>query len=264
MGKSLNWIQRSQKKLMTEVEESIMKSAENIEKFKFREALADAMNVARIGNKYLAEEEPWKLVKTDVEKTKHIIHTALIIAHKAAYALAPFLPNSSMKICTILNTDLKQKDPDIKPGHTLNEANILFKKIEDEEMDAQIDKLKTNQMEKESPVAEGKANITFDDFQNMDIRTGKIISAEKIEKADKLLKLSVDLGNETRTIVSGIAEHYTPEELLGKVVSVIANLAPKRLKGVESQGMILMAEDKEGNLAFVSPEKNMGPGLEIR
>jgi len=248
------------KGLIAQIEDSIQKSEENIERFRFREALADAMNVARIGNKFLADEEPWKVVKTDPEKAKDIIHIALQIAKYSAEVLSNFLPNTSNKINHILNLESNQE---LRAGHKLNKAEILFQKIEDETIEVQIEKLKSNQV-KEAAIPNAKGNISFEDFLKLDIRTGKILSAEKIEKTDKLLKLSVDLGKETRTIVSGIAEHYSTEELPGKMVSVLTNLAPKKLRGVESQGMILMAEDKEGNLAFVQPEKAMGSGMEIR
>ncbi|MEM7161676.1 MAG: methionine--tRNA ligase [Bacteroidota bacterium] len=246
--------------LFQEIEQSIDKSSACVEAFKFREALSEAMNIARIGNKFLADEEPWKVIKEDEAKAKDIIHISLQIAIKCADALTSFLPGTSKKIHGILNLENGQE---LLAGHALNKAEILFKKIEDEEMEAQIAKLKANKMEEEAEVST-KDNISFEDFSNMDIRVGEIVQAEKIEKADKLLKLSVDLGHEKRTIVSGIAAHYKVEDLAGKKVVVLANLAPKKLRGVESQGMILMAEDTEGNLAFVSPEKEMKTGSEVR
>ena len=247
--------------ILNQAEEFIAKSQQNIEAFRFREALAEAMNVARLGNKFLADEEPWKLIKKDEEKTKSIIHIALQLAQKSAKALEVFIPSSSAKIKAILNLE---DDDNIGEGHSLNKAEILFPKIEDETIEKQIAKLKSKEVEAPKEEKAAKANISFEDFLKLDIRTAKIVSAERIEKADKLLKLTVDMGNETRTIVSGIAEHYSPEELPGKSVSVMANLAPKKLRGVESQGMILMAEDEDGKLAFITPEISMAPGSEIR
>ncbi len=219
------------------------------------------MTGARIGNKFLADTEPWKLIKTDPEAVKEIMHTALLLVEHSAKALAPILPKTSAK----LNAMLSIKDGEkLDPGSIIGPAVHLFKKVEDTEIDAQKSKLSKPAEALESDSLKGKPMITFDDFTKLDIQVGRITAAEKVEGADKLLKLSVDMGLEERCIVSGIAEHYNPEEVLGKQVSVLVNLAPRKIRGVESQGMILMAEDAEGNLAFVSPEKEIAAGSTVR
>ncbi|MCB0480159.1 MAG: methionine--tRNA ligase [Flavobacteriales bacterium] len=234
-----------------------------LSEFKFREGLTAAMELARYGNKYLADEEPWKLIKTDPEMVKLVLFHALQISQKLAEVMEPFLPNTSQKILTMLNLKHGQS---IMCGHQLAEVSLLFQKIEDDQIQIQIDKLennkKMNQVEK--PMNPQKDAIQFEDFQKMDIRVGTILYAEKVPKADKLLKLIVDTGLDKRTVVSGIAEHYNASEIIGKKVSVLLNLAPRKIRGIESQGMILMAENKEGVLSFVSPEKEVGSGSEIR
>jgi len=242
-----------------EIETSVLNLNKNINAYRFRDALADAMNVARIGNKYLADTEPWKLIKTDKERVKTILFTALQISEQLTKVFVPFLPTTVEKLLQILNLD----DKTILTGHRINKAELLFAKIEDEQIQQQIDKLiitkKSNL--KAKPM---KDEVSFEDFTKMDIRTATILTAEKVEKADKLLKLTVDTGIDERTVVSGIAEHYSPEEIIGKQVSILMNLAPRKIRGVESQGMILMAEDNAGKLSFVSPTKETENGCEVR
>lgn len=232
-----------------------------IAQFKFRDAQTEAMTLARIGNKYLADTEPWKLIKTDEESVKTILHVSLQICNALSEVFEPFLPTTSKKLKAMLNSN----GAELTAGHQINQPALLFQKIEDDVIEAQIKKLKDSNKKQSNPKAKPmKAEITFDDFTKMDIRTGTILTAEKHPDADKLLKMTVDTGIDVRTIVSGIAEHYAPEEIIGKQVSVLINLAPRKIRGIVSQGMILMAEDNEGNLAFVSPEKAVDNGGEVR
>lgn len=234
---------------------------ELLAQFKFRDAQTEAMTLARIGNKYLADTEPWKLIKTDEERVKTILHVSLQICNALSEVFEPFLPATSKKLKTMLNSN----EVELEAGHQINAATLLFQKIEDDVIEAQIKKLKESNKKQSNPKAKPmKDEITFDDFTKMDIRTGTILTAEKHPDADKLLKMTVDTGIDVRTIVSGIAEHYAPEEIIGKQVSVLINLAPRKIRGIVSQGMILMAEDNEGNLAFVAPEKAVDNGGEIR
>ena len=235
----------------------------NIENFRFREALKDAMNVARIGNKYLADTEPWKVIKTDPERVKTILNIALQITANTAIAIEPFMPFSSAKILRMLAVDKfgweRLGAMDLIPaGHQIGEPVLLFEKIEDDVIQRQLDKLaatKAANMAAEAAqhVEPQKDTIQFDDFQKMDIRVSTILAAEKVAKTKKLLKLTVDTGIDKREIVSGIAEHFTPEELVGKQVLVLVNLAPRELKGILSKGMILMAEDASGKLRLLQP-----------
>lgn len=239
------------------------KVAENLEKFSFRQALSDAMNVARIGNKYLADNEPWKTIKTDEELTKKIIATSLVIAKHLKNIIAPFLPATSAKLAHILNVSepVWSSDSTLSEGHQLNKAELLFTKFEDEEVEKQVNKLK------EAAAAAKPVNLepikdetTFDVFQKLDIRIATITEAEKVRKTKKLLKLTVDTGIDTRTVVSGIAEFYSPEEIIGKQVCLLVNLAPRAIKGIESQGMVLMAESPDSKLSFVLPETDKANG----
>jgi methionyl-tRNA synthetase len=250
---------------------AIAKSQTFITQFKFRDGLTEAMNLARFGNKFLADLEPWKLQKTDPEAVKKIMFSALNITAYLAQAIAPFLPDTASNIREMLKIDVDFKG--FLDGHEIGEAKLLFSKVEDEEVEKQMEKLAKPKTSASTPETSAplslqerpfKENINFDDFMKMDIRVGTITTAEKVKKADKLLQLSVDLGSETRTIVSGIAQHYSPEEVIGKQVSVMCNLEPRKLKGVLSQGMILMAEDSAGKLIFVSPESGFENGAEIR
>ena len=245
----------------------------NIEHYHFREALKDAMAYSRIGNKYLADTEPWKVVKTDPERVKTILNIALQITANIAIAIEPFMPFSAEKILKMLAVEkygweeLGSMEL-IAAGHTIGEAQLLFEKIEDDAIQAQLDKLEASRRAKlEAEAAQNvtsqKAEVSFDDFQKMDIRVSTILAAEKVSKTKKLLKLSIDTGIDKRTIVSGIAEYYTPEQLVGRQVLVLANLAPREIKGIESRGMILMAEDALGRLVLVQPEDKTMAGAMI-
>ena len=245
----------------------------NIEHYHFREALKDAMAYSRIGNKYLADTEPWKVVKSDPERVKTILNIALQITANIAIAIEPFMPFSAEKILKMLAVEkygweqLGSMEL-IAAGHTIGEAELLFEKIEDDVIQKQLDKLEASrraklEAEAAQNVTEQKAEVSFDDFQKMDIRVSTILTAEKVAKTKKLLKLSIDTGIDKRTIVSGIAEYYTPEELVGRQVLVLANLAPREIKGIESRGMILMAEDALGRLVLVQPEDKTMAGAMI-
>ena len=245
----------------------------NIEHYHFREALKDAMAYSRIGNKYLADTEPWKVVKSDPERVKTILNIALQITANIAIAIEPFMPFSAEKILNMLAVEkygweqLGSMEL-IATGHTIGEAQLLFEKIEDDVIQKQLDKLEASrraklEAEAAQNVTEQKAEVSFDDFQKMDIRVSTILAAEKVAKTKKLLKLSIDTGIDKRTIVSGIAEYYTPEELVGRQVLVLANLAPREIKGIESRGMILMAEDALGRLVLVQPEDKTMSGAMI-
>jgi methionyl-tRNA synthetase len=228
-----------------------------IEKYHFREYSQQLMNLARLGNKYLAEQEPWKLIKEDPERVKTIMNTALQIAASLAILSEPLLPFTSGKLKKMFNFSNSWNEVSgnvLAESHQINSAELLFDKIEDAEIEKQLEKLKANKMEESSKNVKSKENIRFDDFSKLDLRTGTIITAEKMAKTKKLLVLKVALENEERTIVSGIAESYNAEDVIGKKVTVLTNLEPREIRGVESQGMLLMGEDKDGRLMFVSPE----------
>ena len=243
----------------------------SLERYRFREAAQEFMNLARLGNKYLADEEPWKVIKQNEERVQTIMYVALQIAAGLAVLSEPFVPFTSNKLKSILalSTDLgwndvSQKESLLSAAHKINQSQLLFRKIEDSEIQKQLDKLeatkKANENEKKA-VTPQKETITFDDFTKLDMRVGTIVEAEKMPKTKKLLVLKVDTGIDTRTIVSGIAESFKPEDIIGKKVTVLVNLAPRPLRGVESQGMILMTESKEGKLVFVNPdEEGVGNG----
>ena len=235
----------------------------SIERYRFREAQGELMNVARLGNKYLADEEPWKMVKTNSERVQTQMYVALQIAAALQILCEPFLPFTSDKLKTILNSknlswNAVSETSDLLPaGHQIGEAEILFAQIEEAEIQKQIDKLEATKTANamENKVTEPqKTTTTFEDFAKLDIRVGTILEAEKMPKANKLLVLKVDTGLDIRTIVSGIAEHFSPEEVVGKRVTVLVNLAPRALRGVESEGMILMTNNAEGKLVFVNPD----------
>ena len=245
----------------------------NIEHYHFREALKDAMAYSRIGNKYLADTEPWKVVKSDPERVKTILNIALQITANTAIAIEPFMPFSAEKMLKMLAVDkfgweqLGSMEL-LSAGHTIGNAELLFEKIEDDVIQAQLDKLEASRKAKLAAeaaqnITEQKAEVSFDDFQKMDIRVSTILAAEKVAKTKKLLKLTIDTGIDKRTIVSGIAEYYTPEQLVGRQVLVLANLAPREIKGIESRGMILMAEDALGRLVLVQPEDKTMSGAMI-
>ena len=243
----------------------------NIENYRFREALKDAMNFARIGNKYLADSEPWKLIKTDAERVKTILNIALQITANIAVAIEPFMPFSAAKIlgmlaCKKFGWERLGAMDLLADGHQIGEPTLLFEKIEDDVIQKQLDRLaeiKKQNMAAEVKAEPQKAECTFDDFQKMDIRVSTILEAEKLPKTKKLLKLTIDTGIDKRTIVSGIAEHFTPEELVGQQVLVLVNLAPRDFKGITSQGMILMAEDATGALRLVQPNEKTNNGAMV-
>ena len=295
--------------------------SDNIEHFKFREALKEAMNIARLGNKYLTDTEPWKVAKTDMDRTASILYTSLQICADLAVAFEPFLPFSAEKLRKILNTgfyagkDNRRGEEDsirinmftdsesaalhtvpassdkasgttsaqvvlswdtlgtspLPSGHQLGEAVLLFSKIEDPVIEKQIAKLEAIKKEREAAaaaeaakqVAPQKAECSFEDFEKMDIRTATVLEAERVPKTDKLLKLTIDTGIDTRTIVSGIAEYYSPEEMVGKQICILANLAPRKIRGIESKGMILMARQGDGKMRFVTPVETLANGAEI-
>ena len=245
----------------------------SIEKYRFRESQTEFMNLARLGNKYLADEEPWKTIKTDEERTKTVMYVALQIATALAILSEPLLPHTSITLKNILGlpasdvenalqwSDITSKEVLLPAGHTINESQLLFSKIEDSQIQIQLDKLEASKAANEAEAAAENAVvepqkelINFDDFTKLDMRVGTIIEAEKMKKTKKLLILKVDTGIDVRTIVSGIAESFTPEEVIGKQVTVLVNLAPRALRGVESEGMILMTEDASGKLVFVNPD----------
>ena len=243
-----------------------------LETFRFREALKEAMNLARLGNKYLADAEPWKVIKTDPERVKTIMNIALQITANLTILCEPFLPFSMEKLRRLINLDeLKWKNagkPDLlAPGHIINKPELLFEKIEDDAIIRQVDKLlatKKANDESGSKTVPGKDPVTFDDFTKIDIRTATILEAEKVPKTTKLLKLKIDTGIDIRTIVSGIAEYYDPAAIIGKQISIVANLEPRKIKGIESKGMILMAEDKSGKLVMVAPADEVSNGSMIK
>lgn len=244
---------------------------DSLDRYRFREASQELMNLARLGNKYLADEEPWKLIKTDEERVKTIMFVALQIAAGLAILSEPFLPFTSHKLKTILNvvSNDSEKSPGwnsvsttetlLPLGHQIHKSELLFRKVEDKEIEAQLAKLEATKKENEQmdkAITPQKETITFDDFTKLDMRVGTIVEAEKMPKANKLLVLKVDTGLDTRTIVSGIAESFSPEEIVGKKVTVLVNLAPRKLRGVESEGMILMTENEAGKLVFLNPDED--------
>ena len=253
-----------------------------IERYRFREAQQELMNIARLGNKYLADEEPWKTIKTDEERTKTVMYVALQIASALSVLSEPFIPYTSEKLRNILHTELDGAEATLnwnsistlneymKPGHQIGPAVLLFSKIEDAHIQQQLDKLEASKKANEvmnATLQEQKETITFDDFTKLDMRVGTIVEAEKMAKTKKLLILKVDTGLDVRTIVSGIAESFTPEEVVGKKVTVLVNLAPRSLRGVDSEGMILMTETPEGKLVFLNPDEadsgDVGNGMTI-
>jgi len=245
----------------------------SIERYRFREASQELMSLARLGNKYLADEEPWKVIKLDEKRVQTIMYVALQISAALAVVSEPFLPFTSAKLKTILNIDASLSWENVTENavllpatHQINKAELLFSKIEDKEIEAQVEKLTATKVanEQENKVTEPqKETIEFEDFTKLDIRVGTILEAEKVAKTKKLLKLKVDVGIDIRTIVSGIAESFSPEEIIGLQVSVLVNLAPRKIRGVESQGMILMTDTPDGKLAFVAPTKEVKNGQAV-
>ena len=265
---------------LQQLSELTQKIEQSLERYRFREAQQELMNIARLGNKYLADEEPWKLIKTDAERVKTVMYVALQVATALAITSEPFLPFTSEKLKNILQLSttaweqVKQNPTALLPtGHKIGVATLLFEKIEDAAIAKQLERLENTkqanrqeaQAAAEVTVAPQKELISYDDFAKMDIRIGTILSAEKMPKADKLLILKVDTGIDQRTIVSGIAQSFNPEEIIGKRVTVLANLAPRKLRGVESQGMILMVENAEGKYRFIAPDgEEIANGAEVK
>lgn len=258
---------------LQEINKSAKEIAGFLENYEFRNSLSALMNLARFGNQYLQTEEPWKTIKDNPEKAAHSLFVGAQIAVALAQLCEPFMPFSSEKLLKMFNVhksdwnDIETKSVLIETGHQINEASLLFSKIEDEVIEAQIQKLEQTKQnnKKTNPNANPmKEEITFDDFTKIDLRTATILEAEKVEKADKLLKLTVDTGVDVRTVVSGIAESFTPEEVIGKQVMILLNLAPRKIRGIESQGMLLLTTKPDGKLSFVTPDdSNVENGIEI-
>jgi methionyl-tRNA synthetase len=276
-------LDEADKTIMAEFEATKKRVESHLEHFKFRDALFEVIDLARKGNKYMQDKEPWivaKRLSEDIQAQKLIdncLHICLQLTANLAVLINPFLPFTAKKMIHMMKVVDKMLDWEnagksklLSVGYSLRAPELLFRKIENEEIDAQVQKLKAGLVkpaaasdkaqETSDKVQEQKAQIQYDDFAKLDLRVGTILSAEKVAKADKLLKLQIDLGFETRTIVSGIAQHFTPEGIIGKQVVVVANLAPRKMKGIESNGMILMAEDKTGKLHFVNPDSNIDNG----
>ncbi|MDD2562585.1 MAG: methionine--tRNA ligase [Salinivirgaceae bacterium] len=259
------------KEVVDEMATVRQKVEKNLENYRFREALQEAMNLARLGNKYLAETEPWKLWKTDPERVKTILNLSLQITANLTIVMEPFLPFSVVKLRTMLAIEsfdwMRIGNINLLPaGHKINTPSLLFEKIEDSVVEQQInrlEKIKNDNLLKNSDVKEQLPNITFDDFSKMDVRIGTILSAEKVAKTKKLLKITVDTGIDQRTVVSGIAEHFNPEEIIGKQVSILVNLEPREIKNIVSHGMILMAENANGKLEFISPTSEVKNGSTV-
>ena len=259
--------------VLAAIKEFPLTIGKSIERYRFREASQELMSLARLGNKYLADEEPWKVIKLDEERVQTIMYVALQISAALAVVSEPFLPFSATKLKNILNISASLSWEDVTENtvllpatHQINKAELLFSKIEDKEIEAQVEKLAATKIanEQENKVtAPQKETIEFEDFTKLDIRVGTILEAEKVAKTKKLLKLKVDVGIDIRTIVSGIAESFSPEEIIGLQVSVLVNLAPRKIRGVESQGMILMTDTPDGKLAFVAPTKEVKNGQAV-
>ena len=255
---------------LKEIEKSAKEIETFLENFEFRNALSALMNLARLGNQFLQTEEPWKTIKDQPEKAANSLYIAAQIAVALAQLSEPFMPFSSEKLLKMFNTEKKNwqniSGVLVESGHQINEASLLFSKIEDDVIEAQIQKLENTKQsnKKTNPNANPmKDEIQFDDFTKIDLRTATILEAEKVEKADKLLKLTVDTGVDVRTVVSGIAESFTPEEIIGKQVMILLNLAPRKIRGIESQGMLLLTTKADGKLSFVTPDEKVENGIEI-
>ena len=266
-------ISEEDKAVFEEIKQFPVRIGESLDKFRFREALNEMMNLARLGNKYLTDSEPWKIFKTDPDRVKTILNVSLQICANLSILSEPFLPFTANKLSDMLNlSGLSWGDAGssqlLTAGHQLNKPGYLFEKIDDKAIEAQVQKLlatkKANE-ENNTAVNPAKDNIEFDDFARLDIRVGTIIEAEKVPKTKKLLKLKIDTGIDKRTVVSGISEYYKPEDIIGQKVSILVNLQPRKLRGIESEGMILMAEDNStGKLCFVAPTEDINNGSEVR
>jgi methionyl-tRNA synthetase len=265
----------SDRELLGILNQSLQQIGDSISKYRLREALSLMMDLARAGNKYLADHEPWKLVKTDAVRTQTVMQVALEATALLAYAMEPFLPHTAAKLRGMMNLpaanwkDLKSGNL-VPAGHIMNAPSLLFDKIEDDAIQKQIDRLQATKAAQQASAAATsseapvKSETTFDDFSKMDIRIGTILEAERVPKTDKLLKLLVDTGIDQRTVVSGIAGSFSPEEIIGRQVTLLANLAPRKIKGIESKGMILMTEDANGKLVFVRPSEVVPNGKDVR
>ena len=270
---SMGELNETDNEVLTKLKEFPSIMEKEIQNFHFRAYSQEVMNLARLGNKYLADQEPWKLIKIDPKRVETIMFTAIQIAAGLSILCEPLLPFTAQKLKKMLLIQASWKDVIghqslLATGHLLSQPKLLFEKIEDEEINKQLSKLKNNlfhEKDKNEVEEARKKMISFDDFSQLDIKTGTILKAEKMVKTEKLLVLKIDLGQEQRTIVSGIAHSYSPEEVVGKKVTVLTNLKPKVIRGVESQGMLLMAEDQDGRLIFISPEdENTPSGLIIK
>ena len=262
------------KAVLEELKQFPSRVGDSIEKYRFREASQEMLNLARLGNKYLADEEPWKRIKDQPERVPTIMHIALQIAAALSSICEPFLPHSANELRNILNisrplswSEIATKTTHLEAGHQIGVQRLLFEKIEDEVIVAQREKLEATKVANEETATDlppQKELVSFDDFSQLDLRVGTILTAEKVKKTKKLLQLEVDLGSEVRTIVSGIAETFNPDEVVGRKVTVLTNLAPRTIRGVESQGMLLMTEDKAGKTIMVSPDEGAENGFPIR
>jgi len=268
----ITMLTESDKQTLNELSHFPEKIGQYIYQYRFRDALSEMMNMARTGNKYLTENEPWKIFSTDIERVKTIINISLQIVANLAIVAEPFLPFTTSKINKMLNLSqakwaMAGKSDLLKAGHSINPAELLFEKIEDEQIQQQIDKLlntKQQNLENNSVLEPLKPDITYDDFAKIDFRIATVIDAEKVAKTKKLLKLTLDTGIDKRIVVSGIAEFYAPEDVIGKQIILVANLAPKNLKGIDSKGMVLMAEDTDGKLVFVNPALTTHNGAGVK
>ena len=269
----LGSVDEEHQRILDEIAKHPEKISSSLDRYRFREALSELMNLARLGNKFMTDSEPWKLIKTDPEKVKTVLNISLQIVANLSVLCEPFLPYTSAKLQQMINLkELKWAAAGridlLKEGDKINKPELLFERIEDKAVEAQIQKLMDTKIENEANadvlVNPAKETIEYDDFMKMDIRTGTILEAEKVAKTKKLIKLKIDTGIDQRTVVSGIAEYYKAEDIIGKKVSVLVNLAPRKLRGIESQGMILMAEDTDGKLCFVSPTEDVNNGSEVK
>lgn len=268
-------LQDIDKEVLAEIPQLKASIEKNIENYRFREALKDAMSIARLGNKYISDTEPWKVAKTDLERTATILNISLQICADLAIAFEPFTPFAAKRLRNMLAVELEWdmlgKEAIIAAGHNINAAELLFSKVEDSEIDAQLCRLqqiRTKQEEEAKAelakqIAPQKDECSFDDFEKMDIRTATVLEAERVPKTDKLLKLTIDTGIDKRVIVSGIAEFYSPEDMLGKQICILANLQPRKIRGIESKGMILMAKQSDGKMRFITPEETLVNGAQI-
>jgi len=269
---AMNTLSESDKITLSEIPRLKETVEFNLEHYRFREALKAAMDLARLGNKYLADNEPWKLIKTDAVRTGTILNIALQITANLAIIIEPFLPFSAKKIAGFINLkDFTWRDGGradlLKTGHLLGEPSLLFEKIEDEDIEKQLLKLHNTKVINQSVNAMAKPqkeNISFENFTRMDIRIGTIVEAVKVPKTKKLMQLKIDTGMDIRTVVSGIAEYFEPEAIINKQICLLANLEPREIKGIKSQGMILLAEDAGGRLIFVAPETITNAGAEVK